>query len=41
MSEWIGGLFGLGQNGGFFTFLFIALCIISCISSDLDDFSEV
>ena len=41
MFEWIGGLFGLGQNGGFFIFLFIVLCIVGYISSDLDDFSEV
>ena len=27
MFEWIGGLFGLGQDGGFFIFLFIFLII--------------
>ena len=28
MFEWIGGLFGLGQDGGFFIFLFIVLCFV-------------
>ena len=31
MFEWIGGLFGLGQDGGFFIFLFIFLCFFGYI----------
>jgi len=43
MFEWIGGLFGLGQDGGFFIFLFIVLCFVGYIVwvFDIDDFSEV
>ena len=41
MFEWIGGLFGLGQDGGFFIFLFIVLCIVVYLAWDLDDFSEI
>ena len=31
MFEWIGGLFGLGQDGEFFIFLFIVLCFVGYI----------
>ncbi len=41
MFEWIGGLFGLGQDGGFFIFLFIVLSIVVYLAWDLDDFDEV
>tara|TARA_B100000073_G_scaffold144200_1_gene118703 strand:- start:360 stop:491 length:132 start_codon:yes stop_codon:yes gene_type:complete len=39
MFEWIGGLFALGQDGGFFIFLFIVLCFIGYIAKvfDIDD----
>ena len=39
MFEWIGGLFRLGQDGGFFIFLFIFLCFIGYKAKvfDIDD----
>tara|TARA_B100000287_G_scaffold236062_1_gene222276 strand:+ start:535 stop:666 length:132 start_codon:yes stop_codon:yes gene_type:complete len=43
MFEWIGGLFGLGQNGGFFIFLLILLFFVGYIMwvLEIDDFDEV